>query len=84
VVTTAELPVKKRPYSGLYEYCTFCGACMKNCPVNAISPEEGKKHPPCSDYLDVIREKYAPRYGCGKCQVKVPCRDGIPPKIKTG
>ena len=78
VVTTALLPVTRRKYAGLYEYCSFCGACVKNCPACAISLKDGKMHPPCSAFLDMMRTRYAPRYGCGKCQVKVPCRDHIP------
>lgn len=79
LITTAELPITTRPYTDLYEYCTHCGACIRRCPAGAIS-ESGKVHEPCSDYLAETRQRYAPRYGCGKCQVKVPCMAGIPKK----
>ena len=55
----------------------MCGACMR-CPGGAITLEEGKSHTACSAYVNKMREKYAPRFGCGKCQVKVPCERGIP------
>ena len=80
IVTTAELPVTTRPYTNLYEYCTNCGACIRRCPVGAITPE-GKAHEPCSEYLADTKTRFAPRYGCGKCQVKVPCTDRIPKKV---
>jgi len=82
IITTAALEPSERKYSGIYEYCTMCGACVHNCPVDAISLETGKDHKKCSDYLDITMVKYKPRYGCGKCQVKVPCQSGIPKKSK--
>ena len=32
----------------------------------------------CSDYVDLSEEMYYPRYGCGKCQVNVPCMNKRP------
>ena len=78
VVTTAKLPVTKRQYEDVYEYCNSCGACVRNCPVGAITLDGGKDHEKCSAYVDEMKVRYAPRYGCGKCQVKVPCEHGIP------
>ena len=78
IITSAVFEPDKRPYSGVYDYCIFCDACAKNCPVNAITKEKGKLHYPCSVFLDNTREKCAPYYGCGKCQVKVPCEDKAP------
>lgn len=87
ILTTAELPVTKRPYEGLFDYCIMCGKCALHCPVQAIDPSkgvaEGKDHPACSDFVD---STFQPpkgahrriRYGCGKCQVKVPCESRIP------
>ena len=80
VVTDAPLPVTKRRYTGLYDYCLMCGACVRNCPAQAISLEHGKSHHLCCSYFDTLREKYAPRFGCGKCQVNVPCERRIPQK----
>lgn len=78
VITDAPLPVTVRPYKGLYDYCTMCGACMRQCPASAITLEHGKSHRLCSSYCERMRLKYAPRFGCGKCQVHVPCERGIP------
>ena len=77
-ITDIPFPVTPRKYEGVYDYCTRCGACVKNCPANAISLDSGKAHIPCSAYLQVIGERFSPRYGCGKCQVDVPCECGIP------
>lgn len=84
VITELYLPPDPRGYDEVYGYCTMCGSCVKNCPVRAISLEEGKKHPVCSRFLDRTSEKYKPRYGCGKCQVGVPCEAGIPEKPAAG
>ena len=73
VITNCLFEPDIRPYKGVYDYCINCGACARNCPANAISKEKGKLHYPCSVFLDSTKEKHAPYYGCGKCQVKVPC-----------
>ncbi len=80
IITEAELPITPRYYTDIYENCIMCGACIKRCPVNAISLEEGKKHSPCYAFGQIIKEKYAPRRGCGKCQTHVPCTKQIPKK----
>ncbi|MDR2785067.1 MAG: 4Fe-4S binding protein [Treponema sp.] len=78
LITDWELAPLERAYTGIYDYCSRCGACVKNCPAGAISPEQGKRHAPCSAFLDRVMEKHRPRYGCGKCQTAVPCEGGIP------
>ena len=80
IVTTAELPPTERPYHDVHEYCTHCNQCARNCPVGAIDPVTGKCHDLCSARIHESKRLYAPRYGCGKCQVGVPCMSGIPPK----
>ncbi len=72
LIISAELEPTPRTYKDINEYCTMCGKCIKNCPASAIS-KDGKVDKICSDYLDITKEKFAPRYGCGKCQVNVPC-----------
>lgn len=79
VIVDAPLEITPRPYTDVYEYCTMCGACTR-CPGGAITLENGKSHLACSAYVNKMRVKYAPRFGCGKCQVKVPCERGIPKK----
>lgn len=78
VILELELEPDQRPYTGLYDYCIFCGACAKRCPAQAISMEDGKDHVPCGDRLAWSRVAYAPRYGCGGCQTTVPCESRIP------
>lgn len=80
VITDWHHEPTKREYTGVYEYCSMCGKCIKNCPAVAISFESGKQHYPCKVFLDKVEQKSAPRYGCGKCQVAVPCQSGIPPR----
>ena len=80
VIIDLELEADVRPYKEIYEYCTKCGACIKRCPVNAISLENGKDHCICGPWMKKTAELYAPRYGCGLCQTKVPCESCIPKK----
>ncbi len=83
VVTTLNLEPDPRPYKGLYEGCPWftdgsCGRCLERCPSGAIT-RKGKDVRVCSDYLDnVIKPRYRPRYGCGKCQTAVPCEKASP------
>lgn len=78
IITELYLSPDKREYKNIYEYCSMCGKCAKNCPVCAISIENGKNHIICSKFLDQTIEMYKPRYGCGKCQIDVPCESKIP------
>jgi len=78
IITELYLLPDQRDYKDIYEYCSMCGACEKNCPVKAISMNKGKNHLLCSDFLDKTAKKCKPRYGCGKCQVGVPCESRIP------
>lgn len=77
LITTAPLDVTPRPYTDIYEYCIRCGACARRCPVGAIDGS-GKHNTPCAAYLEETKRLCAPRYGCGKCQVSVPCMDKRP------
>jgi epoxyqueuosine reductase QueG len=82
IVTSLHIPPTPRGYDKTYGWCSMCGACARNCPAGAISVENGKDHFLCSAFLGETRERYAPRYGCGKCQVNVPCQDS-PPKPQS-
>ena len=87
VITNAEFHPTIRSYNDPFEYCTMCGACMVKCPAGAIDIAKGcasgKDQLICAPY---VKESYLPahgpnqrvRYGCGKCQVQVPCESGIP------
>lgn len=78
IVTTGEFAPTERPYHDVYEYCTHCNQCVQNCPVGAIDPVTGKCHDLCGKRINESKVLYAPRYGCGKCQIGVPCMSGIP------
>ena len=78
VVTSMPLAPDRRPYTRYDEYCTHCGACVRNCFVNAISLDKGKDKGICEVLLDERKIQYKPRYGCGKCNVNVPCERRIP------
>jgi epoxyqueuosine reductase QueG len=80
VITNAVLKPDIRPYTDIYEYCSNCGACTQRCPANAISLETGKNHERCAAFIDRIMKEECrpPYYGCGKCQVGVPCETSPP------
>ena len=82
VITTMEL--SEDDYAGakkgIYENCIKCGACIRNCPVEAISIERGHDQGICEIFVDSTMKKYRPYYGCAKCQTNVPCESRIPKK----
>ena len=81
IVTDAPFSVTPRKYSGITDYCIMCGECVKRCPAHAISLETGKQQIPCWEYLEwTKRASVQPYFGCGKCQINVPCETGIPKK----
>jgi len=71
-VTDWETEPDKHDYEEMYDYCAQCGACYEACPAGAY--EGGAKNVArCSLFLQENCAKYAPRYGCGKCQAGMPC-----------
>jgi len=80
LVTTLKAEPTPRPYTDLYENCIRCGSCIKSCPVKAISFEHLKDNSLCDVFIDEVRLKEEPYYGCGKCQCGMPCTFGIPKK----
>ena len=80
VITDLELEPDIRGYSGLYDYCTMCGACVKRCPAGAITLDSGKRNEICAPFVDKLCAGFEPRNSCGKCQVGVPCEKRIPKK----
>lgn len=88
VISAAELPISKRSYTEIYEYCSRCRKCEKTCPADAIDMgrgmRRGKSHQLCEPFLDSTHTRKGldgnskDRYGCGKCQVNVPCESRRP------
>ena len=89
VVAKLSIQPTPRPYSNHRAYCLFfpngtCGKCIDRCPVRAIT-EAGHDKEKCRQHLACSRE-YVKKtyefdgYGCGLCQVGVPCEAGIPVK----
>lgn len=93
VITTLKLEPTARPYTRFDEYCPFltsqqaqaisggklkCGACIRRCPSGAIN-ENGKDNETCGGFIDTeVLPLFAPRYGCAKCNIGVPCESRIP------
>ena len=90
IIVEADMDVTPRGDRGPYDWCLYfqngrCGACIKRCPVDAIS-KDGHDKQRCLDYEDESVAKYWPPhidkknyiFGCGICQSKVPCRDRRP------
>lgn len=77
-ITTLEITPTPREAKTIHDACPFlvsgeCGVCIARCPSQAIT-EKGKDIAVCAAYLDdVVKPKFAPRYGCAKCQTNVPC-----------
>jgi len=78
IITELSLLPDDKEYQHINENCIMCGKCIKNCPVNAISFKNGKNHEVCSKFLNLVLSDNHPWYGCGKCQVDVPCEDRNP------
>lgn len=89
VVAKASIEPTPRPYANHRAYCLFfaegaCGKCIDRCPAGAIS-EAGHDKEKCREHLahsrEYVKQKYKfEGYGCGLCQVGVPCEAGIPVK----
>lgn len=78
VIVSAPLPITERNYTELDEYCIKCGKCIERCPAGAISFENGKDNYACHQQLSATQELFPGYYGCGKCQVDVPCEFARP------
>jgi hypothetical protein len=88
VVTDIKIPPTSRPYEDPHAYCLFyqdgtCGKCITRCPVKAIS-EAGHDKKKCRDHIFRATGNYVKShfhfdgYGCGLCQVGVPCESKLP------
>ena len=81
IIINQPMEADERKYTGLYDYCIRCGACIRRCPVNAIDPVTGKNHSLCHPNIKKSGILLYPRYGCGLCQTDVPCESGKPIKL---
>ena len=89
VVAKVSIEPTTRPYADHRAYCLFfadgtCGKCIDRCPVRAIT-ENGHDKEKCRQHLvrsrEYVKKTYKfEGYGCGLCQVGVPCEAGIPVK----
>jgi epoxyqueuosine reductase QueG len=87
VVAKISIEPTLRPYADHRAYCLFfaegsCGKCIDRCPARAIT-EVGHDKEKCRNYLlrcrEYVKNTYKfEGYGCGLCQVGVPCEAGIP------
>ncbi len=89
VVAKINLDPTPRPYNDHHAYCLHftdgtCGKCIDRCPARAITID-GHDKEKCREHL-VKSRKYVKKtyafegYGCGLCQVGVPCETLIPVK----
>jgi len=92
VVAKIAVEPAKRPYTNHTAYCLHhsrgtCGECIKRCPVGALS-RDGHDKIKCRTFLEGPTARYVTNnfgfvgYGCGLCQVGVPCESGIPEELR--
>lgn len=89
-IVEGDLPVTPRGDRGPYDWCLYyakgiCGSCIRRCPTKAIT-QKGHDKVRCERYEDDIEKRLWPdhlerkgqKFGCGICQVKIPCEDKKP------
>ncbi len=89
IVAKISITSTPRPYNDHHAYCLFytdgtCGKCIDRCPARAIT-EAGHDKEKCREHLARSRKHVKKTYGfegygCGLCQVGVPCETLIPVK----
>ena len=88
IIVQAGISPTPRPYEDHRAYCLFfargeCKECIPKCPVGALS-EDGHDKKKCMTFIRQVTEPYVKKnfrfkgYGCGLCQVGVPCESRIP------
>lgn len=89
VIVKQQFQPTPRIYTKHNEWCLFyakgkCNACIKRCPVGAIS-EAGHDKTKCKNYIRQVTSLYVEREqlgfkvnSCGLCQTKVPCEKTNP------
>jgi len=93
VITDVSITPTNRSVANPWSNCLFfrdgsCGACIKRCPVGAISLH-GHDKEKCQAYVyGELRKSAGELYGvmetgCGLCQTKVPCESRVPIGLDT-
>ncbi len=90
VIVEADMDITPRGDIGPYDWCLYyrsgiCGACIRRCPVRAIT-EKGHDKIACNDYKESKCAENWPEHidnsgysnPCGLCQTKIPCADKRP------
>lgn len=90
LIVEAPLDITPRAYSGIYDWCLHyqgvnCDACVPRCPANALS-SNGHDKKECGKYEDYAEKSLYPShiekgdyiFGCGICQVAIPCQNKKP------
>ena len=83
IIVESDLEVTPRTAKTHTANCLFyakgtCGACIKRCPADAISPS-GHDKIACHNYIRSVTAPYAKQLSgqevtpCGLCQVRIPC-----------
>jgi epoxyqueuosine reductase QueG len=68
----------------LYDNCVRCDLCVPRCPAGSIGEIGGKDNAKCTEYLQGVEKlqdvdkEYKGSFGCGFCQVDVPCESANP------
>ncbi len=90
MIVEADLDIDDRGDLGPYDWCLYyksgiCGACIRRCPIRAIT-EKGHDKVACANYKDTVCADNWPEHidrsgykiGCGLCQTKIPCMEKRP------
>lgn len=94
ILAKVTIPPTPRPYMDHHAWCLYfargtCKLCIKRCPVEAIT-EQGHDKNRCEGYSFGVAQEYVrsqyhiDNYGCGLCQVGVPCESKNPVRSKIG
>lgn len=65
-----------RTYTGVYDNCIMCGACVNRCPAHAITLEYYRNLLRCLQHGDEIEKLGGSE--CGRCMFGVPCESRNP------
>lgn len=90
IIVEADFEITPKGDIGPYDWCLYyksgiCGACIRRCPIRAIT-EKGHDKIACSRYKDTKCAENWPEHidssnyktPCGLCQTKVPCANKRP------